>query len=237
MDDQTAVGAGGPGTPMEPSSGDPMAGDLVTETIEYDGGREVTAYVPPAPPDAVVFAGDGQLISQWGSCLESSDVPSTMIVGAHRASDETLRLHEYSPSFDPGRFAVHERFFVEDVRQWARTRLGVALPNERTAVFGVSAGGELALAIGLRHPDIYGTIFCASPGGGYRPPAVMPNSIPRSYLVAGTLEPFFLKNATRWATALKNAGGDVVMAERVGVHGDAFWGEEFPLMVAWAFGR
>ena len=237
MDDQAAIGAGGPGMPPEPSGGDRMAGDLVTDTTEYDDGRQVTAYVPPAPPEAVVFAGDGQLIPQWGSFLESADVPSTMIIGAHRASDETLRLHEYSPSFDPERFAAHETFFVEDVRRWAHTRSGVALPRQRTAVFGVSAGGELALAIGLRHPDIYGSIFCASPGGGYRPPAVMPSSIPRSYLVAGTLEPFFLKNATRWATALKNAGGDVVMTERVGAHGDAFWGEEFPLMVAWAFGR
>ncbi|MBO0795101.1 MAG: hypothetical protein J2P36_29710, partial [Ktedonobacteraceae bacterium] len=34
---------------------------------------------------------------------------------------------------------------------------------------GVSAGGELALALGLRHPDVYGAIFCASPGGGYKP--------------------------------------------------------------------
>jgi hypothetical protein len=88
-----------------------------------------------------------------------------------------------------------------------------------------------------RHPGIYGAVFCASPGGGYRPPAVMPNSLPRSYLVAGTLEPFFLENAARWAVALRDAGADVVMTERVGSHGDAFWREEFPLMVAWAFGR
>jgi hypothetical protein len=27
------------------------------------------------------------------------------------------------------------------------------------------------------------------------------------------------------------------MTDRVGSHGDAFWREEFPLMVAWAFGR
>jgi hypothetical protein len=27
------------------------------------------------------------------------------------------------------------------------------------------------------------------------------------------------------------------MTERVGSHGDVFWREEFPLMVAWAFGR
>jgi enterochelin esterase-like enzyme len=213
-----------------------IMGELVTETFDYDGGRQVTAYVPSVPPEAVVFAGDGQLITQWGGVLEVADVPPTVIVGTHRLDDETLRLHEYSPVFDAQRFAAHETFFVEDVRRWARSRLGVALPAERTAVFGVSASGELALAVGLRHPDIYGAVFCASPGGGYRPPAVTPASLPRAYLVAGTLEPFFLENANRWAAALRDAGADVVMAERVGSHGDAFWSEEFPLMVAWAFG-
>ena len=29
----------------------------------------------------------------------------------------------------------------------------------------------------------------------------------------------------------------VVMADRVGLHGDPFWQEELPRMVAWAFGR
>jgi enterochelin esterase-like enzyme len=214
-----------------------VEGELVTETLEYDGGRQVTVYVPPAPPAAVVFAGDGQLIARWGGALEAADVPPTMIVGAHQVDDETLRLHEYSPAFDPVRFAAHEKFFVEDLRRWAGLRFKVALPAERTAVFGVSASGELALAIGLRHPDVYGATFCASPGGGYRPPQAMPRSVPRAYLVAGTLEPFFLKNATRWATALRDAGADVVMTERVGSHGDPFWREELPLMVAWAFGR
>jgi enterochelin esterase-like enzyme len=212
-------------------------GELVTETFTFDGGRQVTAYVPASPPEAVVFAGDGQLITQWGGVLEAADVPPTVIVGTHRLDDETLRLHEYSPVFDAERFAAHEKFFVEDVRQWARSRLGVALPPEHTAVFGVSASGEFALAVGVRHPGVYGVVFCASPGAGYRPPAVMPNPLPRAYLVAGTLEPFFLENASRWAVALRNAGADVVMSERVASHGDALWREEFPLMVAWAFGR
>lgn len=214
-----------------------IAGELVTETFDYDGGRQVTAYVPRVPPEAVVFAGDGQLISQWGGILEAANVPPTMIVATNRLDDEMLRLHEYSPVFDAERFAAHERFFVEDVRQWVRSRFGVTLPAERTAVSGVSASGELALALALRHPDIYGAVFCASPGGGYRPAAVMPTSLPRAYLVAGTLEPFFLENAKRWAVALREAGADVVMTERVGSHGDAFWREEFPLMVAWAFAR
>jgi len=214
-----------------------IAGEFVTETFDYDGGRQVTVYVPPDQPEAVVFAGDGQMVSQWGGVLEAADVPSTLIVGVHRSVDETRRLQEYSPRFDPERFAAHERFFVEDVRRWTRARFGIAMPAGRTAVSGVSAGGELALAQGLRHPDVYGAVFCASPGAGYRPPAVMPSPLPRAYFVAGTLEPFFHENATRWAVALREAGADVVMTERVGSHGGAFWRREFPLMVAWAFGR
>jgi enterochelin esterase-like enzyme len=237
MDDQAAGGAGGPEPPPEPPRADPIAGKLVTATLDYDGGRQVTVYVPPAPPEAVVFAGDGQGISQWGRFLEAAEVPSTMIVGVHGLADETARLHEYSPVFDAERFAAHERFFVDDVRRWARSRFGVALPTERSAVFGVSAGGELALALGLRHPDVYGAVFSGSPGGGYKPTGVMPSSIPRTYLVAGTLEPFFLNNAARWAVALRDAGADVVMSERVASHGDALWRAEFPLMLAWAFGR
>jgi S-formylglutathione hydrolase FrmB len=160
-----------------------------------------------------------------------------MIVGVHRtdAEDEMVRIREYSPSFDEAQFAAHETFFVEDVRAWVGSQFG-PLPAERTAVCGVSASAELALAIGLRHPDIYGAIFAASPGGGFRPPAVMPSVLPRTYLTAGTLEPFFLENATRWADALRDAGADVEMTERVGDHGDPFWRAEFTRMVGWAFG-
>ena len=56
----------------------------------------------------------------------------------------------------------------------------------------------------------------------------MPSPVPRTYLVAGTQEPFFLENARRWADALRDADADVVMNERTGSHGGAFWREEFP---------
>jgi enterochelin esterase-like enzyme len=214
-----------------------VSGEFVTERFDYDGGRQVTVYVPPNRPEAIVFTGDGQVISKWGRLLEKTGVPPTMIAGVHGLTDEMLRLHEYSPGFGPDRFAAHEQFFVEDVRRWTQSRFGVALPPERSAVFGVSAGGELALALGLRHPRVYGVVLCASPGGGYKPPGLIPSPLPRAYLVAGTQEPFFLENARRWADALLNAEADVVMNERTGSHGGAFWREEFPLMVAWAFGR
>lgn len=220
----------------------PTAGRLITETLDYDGGRQVTAYVPPAPPEAVVFAGDGQVITSWGNVLEPAGVPPTLVVGAHRVEDETLRIHEYSPgestpnfAFDPERFTAHEKFFVDDVRRWAQSRFDVELAPARTAVFGVSASAELALAMGVRHPDLYGAVLAASPGGGYRPPAVMPSALPRTYLVGGTQEPWFFENAKRWADSLADAGADVVLTQREGSHGGAFWKEELPLMLAWVF--
>jgi enterochelin esterase-like enzyme len=236
MNDETSNDAVGVPPPPQAPRTEPIAGELIVETFDYDDARQVTVYMPPEPPTAVIFAGDGQRISQWGGFLEAADAPPTMIVGVDGRADETLRLQEYSPVFDAERFAAHERFFVHDVVAWARSRFDLALSTERTAVFGVSAGGELALALGLRHPDIFGVIFCGSPGAGYQPTDLMQSRIPRTYLVAGTSEPFFLHNATRWAVALRDAGADVVMNERLGTHGNALWQAEFPLMVEWAFG-
>ncbi len=212
---------------------------LVSRVFDYDGGRPVTVYVPSAPAEAIVYAGDGQLIAPWGDLLHSPDVTPTMIVGVHRASaeSETVRLCEYSPGFDPEIFSAHERFFTEEVPGWFRDQLGVDLPRDRTAICGVSASGELALALGIRHPETYGYVFSMSPGGGHRPPVHLPANIPSVYLTAGTREPFFLENAHRWAAALREGGATVKMTERDGDHGDSFWEDEFPRMVAWAFSR
>jgi len=220
--------------PADGTAHEAVSGEFVTKRLEYDGERQVTVYVPPDPPEFIVFAGDGQLISRWGPDLEGSELPATMVVGIHRHADETLRLHEYSPHFDADRFAAHEEFVVGEVWRWVRTRFGVAMPAERTAVCGVSASAEFALALGLRHPAEFGVVFCASPGAGFRPPETMPAPLPRAYLVAGRQEPFFLENATLWATALRREGADVVVKVRAGSHGGAFWRQEFPRMVAWA---
>ena len=166
------------------ASRSPAAGEMITETVGGDGGREVSVYVPPQPPEAVVFAGDGQLLSGWGSDLVGAGVIPTLMVGVHRLADETQRLHEYSPVFDPQRFAAHERFFLRDVRQWVTSRFGVALPPRRTALFGVSAGAELALAMGLRHPDVFGTVLCASPA-----PAISHPPFYRAVFLAPTSSP------------------------------------------------
>lgn len=145
----------------------------------------------PDRPEAIVFAGDGQVLSSWGLDPVEAESPTAMVVGLHALADEKPRLHEYSPGFEPQRFAAHETFLVRDVRGWVKARFGVALAPERTAVLGVSAGAEMALALGLRHPQVFGAVFGASPGAGYQPPVEMPARLPRAYLVAGKQEPFF----------------------------------------------
>jgi len=62
--------------------------------------------------------------------------------------------------------------------------------------------GELALALGLRHPDVYGAVFSGSPGGGYQPAGVLPPRIPRTYLVAGTHTVGNGNSARFWAKTL-----------------------------------
>ena len=170
-----------------------IAGELITDSLKYDGGRKITVYIPPAQAEAIVFAGDGHLVSQWASSLEAADVPSTMIVAAHQLSDETLRLHEYSPSFEPERFAAHEKFLVEDVRGWVRERLGVDMPAERTRCSASLRAASWHSLLGLRHPDVYSAIFCASPGGGYKPPDVMPSPLPAP---TSSREPWSRSSAT-----------------------------------------
>lgn len=214
------------------------AGALVTESFGYDGGRAVSVSVPPAPPDAVVFAADGGWHTErLVAALDAGAATSTMIVGVHGRDEDEGRFSEYVPGVDDARFAAHEAFVLEDVVGWVRSRFGVSLGAERTGVWGASLGGEFALAMGVRHPDVFGAVFSASPGGGYRPSAALVSGVlPSIYLVAGEQEPFFAENARRWLDAVRDADGRAVMEVRDGDHGGAFWYEEFPRMVSWGFG-
>jgi enterochelin esterase-like enzyme len=214
-----------------------LSGSFVTQSLPFAGGRRVTVYVPQDPVEAVVYAADGGWHTErLAGVLEGAAERSTMIVGVHGLDDDDGRLHEYVEAFGGERFGAFEQFFVDEVRTWVQSELGVALTAERTSVWGASLGGEFALAMGLRHPEAYGVVFCASPGGGFTPASgELPSSTPRTYLIGGRQEEWFLDNAKRWADALTGTGGDVVLEERDGEHGGAFWYDEFPLMVSWAF--
>ena len=61
-----------------------VRGEFVTETFAFDGGRRATAYVPPEPPEAVVYTADGGWhIERLARALEDAAERSTMVVGVH----------------------------------------------------------------------------------------------------------------------------------------------------------
>ncbi len=148
-------------------------------------------------------------------------------------SDEMLlRLQEYSRGFAPERFAAHDQFFVDDVRRWTELRFGVALPPERTAVLGASAGGELSLALGLRHPDVYGAVFCASPDGGYKPPGVIyaesaSAHIPCRWHCSALLRYTRLVNDTKSAATPKTTAPHPANHSRAGTASHAHYAEPY----------
>ena len=169
---------------------------------------------------------------KWGTVLEVADVPPTMIVGVHGLTEEMPRLHASTHLvFDAERFAAHERFFVDDVRRWTQAQFGVALPAGRTAVFGYSAGAEsLALALGLRHPDVYGVVVAGSPGGGQLPTTARDAEVPAPGLPSA--ERSSRSSSTtllRWDAALRAAGADVAMnTARAGARCQAVAGGVLP---------
>lgn len=214
-------------------------GELITAELAHDGGRGVTLYTPAEPPAAVVFAADGGWHTERLVAALERDAgshPPIAIVGVSGRDDDDGRFAEYVPGVDSTRFDVHESFFLDDVPAWLSEQ-GVIPDPTRTAVWGASLGGEFALSMGVRHPDRFAAVFCASPGGGFRPDGNLANGeAPRpAYFVAGEQEPFFAENAQRWFDAVGDAGGRTRMEVRPGDHGGAFWYDEFPTMVSWAF--
>ncbi len=169
-----------------------IEGELVTETW-VDGGRQAPVCMTPSPPEAVVLAGDGKLISQWGATLER---PTCRPRWSSASAGFTIRC-----SGSTGSHRASTRTGTPPTRGSSSTTsaMGAVAPRRRVAhrtYRGVRRLGRRRAGAGHRvsAPDVPGVIFSAPPGEGDKPPAALPNSLPRAYLVAGPLEPFFLAN-------------------------------------------
>lgn len=202
---------------------------------QLDDGRRVRAQVAPEPTTAVVVVVDGGWHTErLAEALTAAGCRDVTLLGVDGAADDRDRLAECVLGVDPTRFAAHDYAVADLAPRWLRNDLDIDAPADRTAIWGASLGAEFALAMGLRHPDRFGAVLAASPGAGFQPPTDGLDQAPRTALVAGTDEPFFLANATRWARALEAAGAKVALTEHQGAHGDTFWFDAFPTMLAWA---
>ena len=111
-----------PETWPEPAQADAIAGEFLTETSTtmVVGRFRCTSR---RSPEAIVFAGDGETVSEWGTFPEAADLPSTMVVGVHAWPTRRCGFTSILQSFNPERFAAHDKFFVGDVRHgWVAFR-------------------------------------------------------------------------------------------------------------------
>ena len=242
----------GSAAPPEAASNDPLLGSSTDHTVQsaiFGGPRTVTVYRPPdheaSEAIPVVYATDGNMFAPYARRLDaaiaSGDCPRVAVVAAHAAPADQLqgnqRALEYLIGFDDRRFDAHQRFFVDELSQWAESEFGV--PNDRSlrAVFGCSDGGGHALTTGRLHPSRYGHVFAYSTG---MPPEMTMqwdgDSQPFVHLCAGTLESGFHQATEAWAGYLHHAKAPYHFTERVSGHDLIQWCEELPVALARAWG-
>jgi enterochelin esterase-like enzyme len=236
----------GPAAPAAAPRAAPLAGELREvhlDSRELGERRALTVYLPPGrgerPP--VLYLADGGSVPSFAAVLEpgvaAGTTPAVVIVGTHSATStpgDDARAREYLPGVDRLRYEAHERFFVDEVADWAERELGVASGRERRAAGGFSNGAVLASAMGCRHPDRFGAAIAFSLGIEPPPPREV---AARHYLLAGTLEPGFHRATRARAAKLRDRGVEVEERERVCGHDPLMWEEELPAAVRWAFGR
>jgi enterochelin esterase-like enzyme len=239
----------------EPAVNDPVQGSLDVIPFQSEAlsaKRNVHLYLPPGYDSTqtypVIYMLDGEILREYVGGIDylitERCVPSLIIVGVESApfqNAENLRGEEYVPGRNPERFTQHERFFTQEVREWAEASYGASSHRNERVIFGVSNGGLFAVEMTLRHPELYGIAFPFSAGASqdFEKPMIQLNKLQlplQIYSTAGSLEPVFDQLTRDFAQAYTEAGAEVVFSERVAGHNDALWQVEFVNAVKWAFG-
>lgn len=236
----------GPSAPPPPDRASPLQGQL--RTVEFDSEvlgerRALQIYLPPgydprhrAP---VLYATDSRTSADLiEPLIVGGRIPPLVSVGVPFGPDldGDRRAQEYLPGLHPDRFEAHRRFFVEEVARWSEAELGVTSDRRGRIVFGVSNGAAFAAAMGVRHPEHFGTVIAFSLGITPGRLSWQPDQAPGHYLCAGTLEEGFLRGTLQWAERATASGSDVEVRTWVSGHDMVMWDGELPAALEWALG-
>ena len=243
----------GPDAPPPVPTNEELRGSLIEHAVESDAlgePRRVAIYRPPGHTKAerlpVVYATDGGMFAPYArrvdAAIEAGTIPRVVVVAAHSAGWDpsqggNLRGMEYLLGFDPGRFARHERFFVNELPAWAEEELGVSDERDQRIVFGCSDGGAYALAVGVTHSDRFGHVIAYSSG---MPPQGQERwaegTAPYIQLCAGIYEHGFFASTQAWDHWLSLLKLPHHWTERVCGHEPIQWVEELPAALGRALG-
>ena len=210
-----------------------LRGSLRMDTVRarsLDESRELISYVPAGvTSDArcdVVYVPDGGLVKQLAPLVDTlvaaGRIKPVVLVGV-RAHPQ-MRAQEYVWGFnnDTTRFVAHEAFFTEDVIPWAEATLPVARARTGRMIWGASNGGAFAIAMGLRHPDLFAKVFASSPVFELIPKTDR-KMLPLFYIAAGTFEGTSRDRAFGLKRVLADLGANVHFDEIAGGHDEVVW--------------
>jgi enterochelin esterase-like enzyme len=217
--------------------------------------RIVWVYLPPnhdpKKKTRVVYLADGASVPGLARVLEpailAGRLPAAILVGAEPGvstgpdandTSRNTRAQEYLPDVNPARFRAHETFFVEELRTWAESQFGASNKREDRVVNGFSNGGQFALQMGLRHPDVYAHVVPISMAGKtFSLTRAALGVVPADFfLVAGTLEPY-INQSRFFSTELQRAGARIKSSEWVSGHDVQVWVETMPSALEWVWAK
>jgi enterochelin esterase-like enzyme len=204
--------------------------------------RGLTIWRAPSTPGGVLlptlYMADGErgvylAAAHLRPAIEAGLIPPIQIIGMD--PDPAHRREEYA---EPGRarFRAHERWVLDVVIPWAE-RVARASPEHR-AIGGFSNGGDFAIAMGARHPDIFSAVLAQSPVSTqtFRLDARAANV--RWALSAGRIEMngYAAAAVSTVAASVADQGGVLRRCSGTWGHDYASWVDLTPGAVAWLFG-
>jgi enterochelin esterase-like enzyme len=217
--------------------------------------RFVWVYLPPnhdlQKRYRVVYLTDGGSVPGLARMLEpaimAGRVSPVILIGTEpgtsSGTDENdfsrnTRAQEYLPDVNPARFRAHETFFTEELRVWAEGQFGASNKREDRVVNGFSNGGQFALQMALRHPDLYGhAVPISTAGKTFSVSRSALGVVPADFFfVAGTLEPY-IKQSRFFSGELQRAGARIKSSEWVSGHDVQVWVEVLPSALEWVWAK
>jgi enterochelin esterase-like enzyme len=239
---------------LEPSPGRVFERTLTSEILGED--RKIIVYLPPDHEALkplglpVVYLADGGTVWGYASLVEplirAGALPQLILVGIESGEykgdpsaeyDPSLdmRYREYIPSEDDDRFALHERFVIDEVLPWAEETFGASSKREERVVYGHSNGGVFAAAMGLRNSDVFAYALPFSVGVDPSKETEMQSVTTKFYFVSGELEDSFFTTTRDLAARLADEGIVSIFIGRVAGHDFVMWEEEFLKGLTWVF--
>jgi enterochelin esterase-like enzyme len=251
----------GADAPPEPERLEPTIGRVFERTINSEilsEDRKVYVYLPP-DYDAlkllgdlpVVYLADGGVVMGYASVVEplirEGKLPQLILIGIEsgyytgdpNAEYEPLldmRYREYIPSEGDDRFALHERFVIDEVLPWAEETFGASDEREKRIVYGHSNGGVFAAAMGLKNSDVFGYALPFSVGVDPSD-QIDADTTTKFYFASGELEESFFSTTKNLAQRLSDEGVISTFSGRVAGHDILMWEEEFIKGLTWVFGE